>query len=249
MRARLLALALVLAGCASPDEDAPATADPPLLVAVALEDCAILEALVRIDRAAAAAHVPPGFTLAPPEPDGSMLAVLGAAECATGGSRGFFGFGVVAKDAAVENETVDRHFWLVEHHVGEGEPYGDAVAPLVRDPSLARIDATASATAAGFTIETDGWTHVARSTPGNARDSLAGMFGGTFREWFAADGGYGYLEASFAPGDASGALPVLVEPGAGSPAHALMGGARPSAMVALQGAGYADARVGFVPFH
>lgn len=245
MRALTLILAAFLAGCAgAPEVSDPATSRGPSSAPFNLGRCDILEGILEVDAALAAPHVPPGFALA--ASDGRTSAVLGAARCENG-SRAFLALPVDPEDDRLAAPGV-RHFFEPEHFVDEGALV-EALDRIVGNATRASIEATAAPLRPAFTVGGEGWTHRVEGAGAALAPAPDALVGGVFREWFAAEGGYAYLEAAFASEGASLlATAAEASTGEGTVARELMGASALVQLIVLDESGYAGAAFGFTPF-
>lgn len=245
----VIVLALALAGCATPAEPGPVADAPlePTATAIRLAGCDILEAVVDVPADRAAPFVPPGFGLR--ASDGMAGVVLGAATCAEG-SRAFLAIPVEPEDERLRAEGV-RHFYEPEHLVVAGGPFADALLAARGNATLAtRIAATAAPPQPAFAAELGTGAHRASGLGAAVAPASDAVIGGVFREWFPADGGYGYLEATFgAEGAAFALLPqASLETAEGTASRDVLGAEATAQLFVLAGSEYADATLGFVSY-
>jgi len=237
---------LVLAGCAAPAVDEDPRPLEPRRIELAMSGCDIVELFVPVDAATARPHVPPGFALA--ESNGRLNVVFGASVCGGVGGRAYIAIPVEPEDPALADPQVARHYWEPEHVLVQGDAFADAMAVLNATTTPGQLEVLAVAPRAGATVRGEGWEHVLASVGGAAPASAPVGIPGVFREWFAAEGGYGYLEAAFGASPVGGFAGTL-RAGEGTPTRALVGAeTAPLPGVAFHGVALEGAVAGFVPY-
>ena len=252
MRAALVLLALLAAGCVDvPGEDPAPPGSPaaPVEVPVTLEGCLVIEGLAVVPASAVEGQVPAAFRVAA-SPDGTVRVALGGFSCPGGNASGLFAIPVTPQDDRLRHAAVDRSFWRPEVHVADGSPLALAYQRLRATVTPVEEVLADDAPAGGaFVVQAEGWRHRVAYAPGAAAPVDPRTVAGVFREYSAADGGVAYLQAEFLPTAASrfGAHPALLEAGESTPARQALGARAAGTAFVLTDATYADARLGYVP--
>ncbi|MGB0652482.1 MAG: hypothetical protein ACPGQL_04715 [Thermoplasmatota archaeon] len=252
LRPILLATVVLLAGCTD-DNDADASGDDatagdaPLEAyetTIEMSDCYTVELISPAPGADLASHVPAGFEVSAPP-----AVVLGAMVCQGGEvERGFWAIGVTPTDEALVSPRATNHFWIVEHYVGNETAFAAALDGVRAVTTDAQV--TGPGNTNGFAIRAENTTYEWGSTGGTVTGTwpVIATVLPSFREYFAADGGYAYIDASFGGegGAGAGVGALLTEGDAPGAAHYGPG----SNQVGLvnDASAYADAMVGFIPY-
>lgn len=243
MRLPLLALILLVSGCAAPSpSQAPAAEAPHDPVPLKLAPCDTIRMIFTVPASAASALLPPQFEVVLTGND-QVEVIFGGVACQGDGMRrAFLEIAAQPRNASWRDPNVTRHYFEPEV---DAQP-GDGAARALETVGALTGNATVAVTEGGMTVKASNFTHALTLTASPGAPGGADLAPGISREWSAARGGFAFFDSAYGGGAMRVGVATLAA-GAGTPTAKLLGESQQGPAIELVGTTFAGARAGFQP--